>query len=379
MKPGGTQVGAQAFNEAANAMDISNRNWSITAGMQLVQAIDLAIRNSSFIYDQALTVYDQTTGVEKPNPDRPVNAQNPMTWFQITMEAEQGLYDWSRNDYAYKIRFIISPYTLTNFDSKYFPVTKFRGVHKRYPFWFTGENTAVLDFTANFNSLYNITVTGTNADDSAAGKLRQKYTSSMRDIPKYTYMARSSESNKGADAKGNEISSNASEYLYSPGDMGKAKLRIIGDPAWIQQGSLAGGVNVQEFGYSAFLPDGTINFDAQQTMFEIAWQRPEDYDLATGLADPYARPGNEARQPQQSTVYQATKCISEFKGGKFTQKLENVRVKNQSATSNAPARTSSGTPAEPASSSVIVSKPAAAGSSNTNLDRLPGQETGTTP
>jgi hypothetical protein len=322
MGPAASQNANQALDETKITMNISNRNWSITAGMQLVQAIDLAIRNSSFIYEQALTVYDQTTGVEKPNPNRPVNAQNPMTWFQITMEAEQGLYDWSRNDYAYKIRFIISPYTLTNFDSKYFPVTKFRGVHKRYPFWFTGENTAVLDYTANFNSLYNITVTGTKADDSAAGKLRQKYTSSMRDIPKYTYMARSSESNKGADAKGNEIPANASEYLYSPGDMGTAKLRIIGDPAWIQQGSLAGGVNVQEFGYSAFLPDGTINFDAQQTMFEIAWQRPEDYDINTGLADPYARPGNEARQPQQSTVYQATKCISEFKGGKFEQIIE---------------------------------------------------------
>jgi hypothetical protein len=144
----------------------------------------------------------------------------------------------------------------------------------------------------------------------------------MRDIPMYTYMPASNASRHGADGQSLEIPANASEYLYSPGDLGQAKLRIIGDPAWIQQGSLAGGVNTQEFGYSAFLPDGTINFDASQVMFEIAWQRPEDYNLSTGLADPYARPNNEARQPQQSNVYHCVRVVSEFKAGKFEQTLE---------------------------------------------------------
>ena len=320
MKPGATQVGGQAFNEAANAMDISNRNWSITAGMQMVQVIDLAIRNSTYITDQALTVY--SNGVELENPETAVNAQSPMKWFQISMEAQQGDYDEARNDYAYNIKFIISPYELAQFDSKYFPLTKFRGVHKSYPYWFTGQNLAVLDYTASFNSLYNITVTGTHADQSAAAQQRKKFTASMRDIPKYTYAPASNASRHGADGPTNEIGANASEYLYSPGDLGIGKVRIIGDPAWIQQGSLAGGVNAAEFGYSAFLPDGTINFDASQVMFEIAWQRPEDYNLSTGLADPYARPGNQARQPQQSNVYKAYKVVSEFKSGKFEQTIE---------------------------------------------------------
>lgn len=322
VSPGATQVGGSALNEAAIAMDISNRNYSITAGMQVIQAIDLAIRNSTYITDQALTVYDESTGVEKPNPKTTVNAQSPMKWFQISMEAQQGDYDTARNDHVYHIKYIISPYELYNFDSKYFPLTKFRGLHKSYPYWFTGQNTAVLEYTANFNSLYNITVTGSHVDQSAAAQLRKKYTSSMREIPMYTYMPASNASRQGADVKGNEIPANASEYLYSPGDLGQAKLRIIGDPAWIQQGSLAGGVNTQEFGYSAFLPDGTINFDASQVMFEIAWQRPEDYNLSTGLADPYARPNNEARQPQQSNVYQCVRVVSEFKAGKFEQTLE---------------------------------------------------------
>jgi hypothetical protein len=319
MGPAASQNANQGLDPDKIALNISSRNWSVKAGMQVVQAIDLAIRNSSYIYNQAVTVYNEKENTESLNPDR----TKPLQWFKINMEAEQGDYDTFRNDYAYKIRFIISEYEVPNFDSKYFPVSKFRGVHKSYPFWFTGQNTAVLDYQANFNGLYNITVTGKTPNDSQAAKLREKFTASMREIPKYTYMAASSESRQGSAILGNEIASNASEVLYSPGDMARTKVRIIGDPAWIQQGDLAGGVSTTEFSYSPFLPDGTINFDANQVMFEISWQRPRDYDIATGLADPYAGAVNgEARLPLQSTVYQATKVISEFKQGKFEQTIE---------------------------------------------------------
>ena len=309
----------QALNPATNAVNISSRNYSITAGMQIVQAIDLAIRNSSYITSQALTI-NHEDGTESLNTDR----TQPMRWFKINMEAEQLDYDRYRNDKAYKIRFVISEYDVPNFDSTYFPVSKFRGVHKSYPYWFTGQNTAVLDYTANFNSLYNITVTGSTPQNSAAAELRRQYTSSMRDMPKYTYASASTESSAGAFAQGNKVGANASEYLYSPGDLSKAKIRIIGDPAWIQQGDLAGGVSVQDFSYAPFLPDGTINFDATQVLFEIAWQRPQDYDIATGLADPYRGAQLEARQPLQSNIYHAIKCVSEFKQGKFEQTLDGL-------------------------------------------------------
>ena len=307
----------QALNPETNAVNISSRNYSITAGMQVIQAIDLAIRNSSYITSQALVI-NHEDGTQSQNTDR----TEPMRWFKINMEAEQGDYDRYRNDNAYKIRFVISEYEVPDFNSVYFPVSKFRGVHKSYPYWFTGQNTAVLDYTATFNTLYNITVTGTTPQNSGAAQQRRKFTSSMRDIPKYTFASASTESRSGAFAKGNEIAANASEYLYSPGDLALAKIRIIGDPAWIQQGSISGGVSVQDFSYSPFLSDGSINFDASQVMFEIAWQRPQDYDIATGLADPYRGAQLEARQPLQSNVYIAYKVVSEFKQGRFEQNIE---------------------------------------------------------
>ena len=124
------------------AKDISARNFSITAGMQIVQAIDLAIRNSTYILNQALTVKTKE-GVEEPNP----NAQGkPVKWYNISFISKPGKYDPLRNDYAFDVTFIISPYEIPNYNSKYFPVTKFRGVHKSYQYWFTGKNTAVLNY-----------------------------------------------------------------------------------------------------------------------------------------------------------------------------------------------------------------------------------------
>jgi hypothetical protein len=311
----------QALDPAKNPVDISNRNFSVTAGMQLVQAIDLVIRNSSYILDQQLTVIDAKTQIETPNPKRDLT--KPMKWYEISFEATQNKkYDPKRRDYAYDILFIVTPYFLQNFESRYFPLTRFRGVHKSYPYWFTGANTAVLDFTANFNSLYNLTVTGTNAQDSVAARQRELFTASMREIPKYTYLAASSESRAGEDGRALEVQANAAEYLYSPGDMGTTKMRIIGDPSWIQQGSISGGVNAKEFSFSPFFPDGTINFDSEQVMFEISWQRPNDYNITTGLADPYAGGNNKDRLPIQSTVYQATRVVSEFRQGKFEQTIE---------------------------------------------------------
>jgi len=314
-----SQNANQGLNPAANPMDSVARKWAITSGMQIVQVIDQAVRKSSYIYNQQLTVIDSQTNKETVNPNV---GKKPMMWFEISMEAYQGKYDRKRNDFAYDVYFFVTPYPLQNFDSKYFPLTEFRGIHKAYPYWFTGQNTAVIDFTASFNSLYNVTVTGTKKGDNGAEIIKADTTASMREIPFYTHAPSSTQDRQGEEGRALEAQANAAEYLYSPGDMGTCSLRIVGDPAWIQQGSISGGVTTKEFSYSAFLPDGSINFDAQQVMFEISWQRPNDYDLNTGLADPYAGGNTKDRLPIQSTVYSAQKVVSEFRQGKFEQTIE---------------------------------------------------------
>lgn len=299
--------------------DTTIRNFSIVAGMQIVQAIDLAIRNSTYITNQQLTNIDPITGNETANPNARGKTVN---WFNITFSAEPKAYDPLRNDYAYNIKFIINKVPLQNYDSKYFPVAKFRGVQKSYPYWFTGKNTAVLEYQEKLNGLYNATVSGTNPSNSIAEIQRRAYTSSNREIPYYVYQSASTESRQGTENKGNEASANLAESLYSPGDLTSCKVKIVGDPAWIQQGSLSGALTPETFSFNPFLPDGTISFDAQQVLFEILWKKPEDYNLQTGVIDPTLPSGQKRTQNVQSRVYQALKCVSEFRQGRFEQTLE---------------------------------------------------------
>ena len=314
---------------ARQRTDNNVRNFNITAGQQLLQAIDLTIRNSSYIYKQAAVQNSETPdpekmdkeGVDDTSSENKVPATANLNWYEITMEAIPGPYDYNRNDYSYTVRYIVSPYRVQNFNSKFYPIPKFAGLHKQYSYWFTGENTDVLDYQATFNSMYNMTITGSEPGNNALAALRKKYTSSMRELTKYTAQSASDQTRSGAESDANEIGANAAESLYSPSDLAKGKIKIVGDPAWIQQGSVAGGVGIGNFDYNGFLPDGTINFDSQQVMFSIEWQKPQDYNINTGLANPYGREGGP-RKPINSYVYQAVKCVTEFRQGRFEQTVD---------------------------------------------------------
>jgi hypothetical protein len=314
---------------ARQRTDNNVRNFNVTAGQQILQAIDLTIRNSSYIYKQAAIQNSEVPDAEKMDKEgqddnsseNKVPATANLNWYEITMEAIPGKYDYNRNDYSYTIRYIISPYIIQNFNSKFYPIPKFLGVHKQYRYWFTGENSDVIDYQATFNHLYNMTVSGKEPGNNNLKKLRQKYTSSMRELTKYSYQAASDQTRSGAESDANEIGANAAESLYSPSDLAKGKIKIVGDPGWMQQGSVSSGVGISNFNYSGFLPDGTINFDSQQVMFSIEWQKPQDYNLNTGLANPYGREGGP-RKPVNSYVYQAIKCTSEFRQGRFEQTID---------------------------------------------------------
>ena len=302
-------------------MDVTSRNFAIPAGTQLLQVIDQIIRNSSYITNQATEVAAETSNQLEGQPKS--NKQSGMQWFNVLMQATPLKYDRKRNDFAFKIRYLIVPYATQDLYSQYFPTPSFRGLHKSYPYWFTGENTQVLDYQASFNKLFTITVTG-GPGNSSLQQFREQLTSGMRDYPFIQPQARSTESDVGADGRANEVAANAAEYLYNPSDNAQGKLRILGDPAWIQQGTATGVADPATFTTDAFNPDGTINFDAQDVLFEIAWQRPEDYSQDTGLADPYARTqaSFRDRQPIQSVIYRARKCTSYFNQGRFEQDLE---------------------------------------------------------
>ena len=299
---------------AKQSADTNSKIATITAGSQLVQVIDQIVRNSSYLEDQQIVIFDPVTQKEKPNGA----AANNLAYFKIGLQATPTKYDPKRNDYAYDIKYTVNVYRINEAASNYFYVPTFKGVHKQYNYWFTGENTSVLSYEQSMNTLYTSVLSGGSSNPATV----------INDAIKFNFQPRSAMSSQGADGKVNEPKANLADYLFNPGDLANCTMSIVGDPAWLQQGEAFAGIRKNDpYYFRAFLADGTINFDSQQILFEVLINAPKDYNLSTGLIDPneqttYFLNGRQPGAARQSYVYRANECISEFNRGKFTQTLK---------------------------------------------------------
>jgi hypothetical protein len=230
-------------------------------------------------------------------------------------------YDARRRDHAYRMRYIITPYAINQLPSDWFRPSRYRGSHKSYKYWFTGENKEIINFEQEYNNLYRLIISGVDIPS-------QQPRTDFRDQYRKTFLPVSENHAKGADGYVNEAGDNAASFLYSPSDQVRARLRIVGDPAWMQQGEIAEGVNARDFNFAPFTSDGTINYDSQEAVFDISWNQPADYDFNTGLADinrTEIKPdGTYSTQPQFNFTYTAIRCKNLFKQGRFEQDLDGV-------------------------------------------------------
>jgi hypothetical protein len=305
------------------------------------------LRNSNYITDQQKVVWNTKTNTWKDN-GKP--AQN-FAWFNISCQAEQLQYDPIQNDFAYRITYIIAPYQVP-VQSEYFDNSSFRGVHKVYNYWFTGQNSQVINVEQNYNNAWTQSLTSDLA--IRAGNESQASRVNSREQWKKRYMPASNQARQGSDGNTFEPGANAADYLYSV-DTATIEMTILGDPAWIPPPT-----NIQpgQFTTSPFFPDGSINFTSSAAYFEFAWNQPTDYNTTTGLMDPGQnnfgsnRTTGRAGIAQQAVSYQATSVKSKFRGGKFTQELSGVWL--QTPAKNAVAAADTGRKTDPATLTKIV-------------------------
>ena len=311
-----TAKGPEALLTNKGFYDKNKKLFSITAGQSIVQAIDMIVRTSTFTTSQQNINIDEVTGKVTKKAKAPTVFQ----WFKIRTQVTPLEYDDKRNDYAYEIKYVVSRYQVNNIRSPYYGPTKFRGTHKEYDYWFTGENTEVMDFRQEYNYLYYQTF-------GADMGIPQMQTNS-REITKQVYQNSSSESAQGRKNRANEGTANAASLLYSPSDQANAQLTIIGDPDWMAQSEIFYSPDANGIGLGPFMHDGSINYDASEVLFSVNYNTNVDYDLKTGVADVgnknYGRNlgSGESGLSRMSLVYRANTITTNLSDGKFTQLLE---------------------------------------------------------
>lgn len=316
---GGTsqQTAADELLPEKQNMSPTVRQRSATAGQQIVQFIDTVLRNSNYITDQQKVYWNTATNAW--SEDTRKSAQN-FAWFNISCQAEQLDYDPAQNDFAYRLTYIIAPYQVPVI-SEYFDNDTFRGVHKTYNYWFTGQNTQIISFEQQYDKAWTQVVSSDTRTGAGQESLRSQVNS--REQWKRRYMPASGQARQGGAGSTFEPGANAADYLYSA-STAQIVLQTLGDPAWIPPPT-----NIQpgQFVTSPFFPDGTINTTSSAPFFEFAWNKPTDYDPNTGLMDPGqnnfgADRGNGiAGIAQVAQSYQCTSVKNIFRGGKFTQEL----------------------------------------------------------
>jgi hypothetical protein len=316
---GGTsqQTAADELLPEKQNMSPTVRQRSATAGQQIVQFIDTVLRNSNYITDQQKVYWNTATNAW--SEDTRKSAQN-FAWFNISCQAEQLDYDPKQNDFAYRLTYIIAPYQVPVI-SEYFDNDTFRGVHKTYNYWFTGQNTQIISFEQQYDKAWTQVVSSDTRTGAGQESLKSQVNS--REQWKKRYMPASGQARQGGAGSTFEPGANAADYLYSA-STAQIVLQTLGDPAWIPPPA-----NIQpgQFVTSPFFPDGTINTTSSAPFFEFAWNKPTDYDPNTGLMDPGqnnfgADRGNGiAGIAQVAQSYQCTSVKNIFRGGKFTQEL----------------------------------------------------------
>ena len=304
---------AADLDPATNSVSYNVRTFNYSAGTPIVRILDEILKNSSYITDQAAHMVDEVTQITKPQ--KPLG---DLGWYKISVSTTPIKYDEKRRDFAYNITYIINTYGINSMLSEYFPAGTLRGLHKSYKYWFTGQNTQVIRYEQKFNSAYKLTFSNPKILTNTKALTNQL----AREAPTIEYQAAvGSSSIQGADGITNSIGASAADYLYSPSDIARVNLNIVGDPAWIQQGEAAAGVNSFNFNFNPFNPDGGINYDAQEIIFDLQWNTVADYDVnGTGLANPNKTP--VTAQASQIYTYTAFECTSKFSKGKFEQDLQ---------------------------------------------------------
>lgn len=312
----------QRLDGSRNSYNKNAKNFNITAGTQIVQLIDQAVRNSSYITKQQTIAYDETTQV----PTKQTPATTTM-WFRIQGIAQRLGYDSKRRNSAYKFKYLITPYQINEPRSPYFDPAQYRGVHKVYNYWFTGQNTEVLDFVIDVNCNYaQVVGVDVSVDSSFSGRWAEKR----------AFQTRPGESSQGGTGTSTMPAASLADRLYSAEDVMKCELTILGDPDWLIQSEIF----YLSPTFDPWLPDDSVNSGASEVLYEVRFNPPADFNLRTGLTPTYqnntafSSATGEANLPSESIVYSANVVKSYFKDGKFTQKLSGT-VKNFKKSTNA--------------------------------------------
>lgn len=322
------------------------------------------------------TVY---SNAKQPDPDQKNNPQIskenpvPLAWFAVNLEIVKAEWDPKIKDWAYEQNFVISVYDIPSVATPYAPdLKRYYGAFKRYDYYFTGQNSEVLDYSLQFDNLYFNTVLGIESKDfkvigttdnpgaeregqqtaqgggsgSSTGNTQTTSNSTgqksdppppgSKDTSAGTATAggtsvtpglKSNSDRTGSLAVGLEAQNSIVTSLHDVSAFAEGKIKIIGDPDWlVMEGASTKTEYSKFYGSNGY----TVNPSGGQVFIEVAFKEAMDYKNRTGTMELNESilfmnyPDYVKEMAKGAVVWRVKDVDSVFSSGKFEQTLSLV-------------------------------------------------------
>lgn len=324
-----------AASQQTTAIATTKLEVAIKAGTPIISLINQIIKQSKFA--EAALPYSMTEGAESKLESN--SSPTELTWWNVTptVTLKTDQFDDKRNTYAMNITYNISTYKVPYVKSIYTDnTTPYYGPVKKYGYWYTGKNSEILSYEQSFNNLYHITAAISDSVDRAKSGSYSAIRVASGGAPNVP-------DDVGPANKGGAIINNVETNLFSPADLKKAKMTIIGDPDYLDQsleGSYGSVKSKQTQGKLAlddfYGRNLTISANSGQVFIEVTFAEGRDYNENGNVPDGikyingkikfWDYPEAIKKRSPNSVIYQVLKVSTTFSQGKFTQELELIIV-----------------------------------------------------
>lgn len=310
-------------NRSVNVTPNNATNLTIinhdTPVLQIIQNI---ISTSTYLRD-ALTEVNKAQLEPKEPYDKDANqpdTKKRLRWYNVSPQVSRGKYDPNTADFAYDILYIIRPYETPVVTTPYGnDGANYPGAHKRYDYWYTGQNSEIISYEQVFNLSYFQAALDPSIDKEGFGTLGGQGTTAPG-------------KQSGGDktkllSPGKESQNTYMTSLFDPSAYARVKMSILGDPDYLMQTSESTKDLNQQYRQYYGVDGFTINPNGGQVFIEIDFKEAIDYDTNKGFMDinPSIRfwdYPNELASKIKGVSYQLQNVTHLFANGKYTQTLE---------------------------------------------------------
>lgn len=311
--------------EAAKATpDNTKRQFTFNQGTSLIEVFDELVKASTYLRDALRVVYENnpTPDESRTQPENDPAANKKIAWYHVTAQLSNAKWDPKVSDWAYVTTFRFETYqTPVITSSTTNPGLQYYGPHKRYQYWYTGDNREILEYSQQLDNLYYNEVLGESPNKTGTG------TGGKTNVPAVVPSQQTPEPKFNSLGGGREAQNNYVTSLYSPDAYATAKIKILGDPDFLVQES-RGDINAV---YRRFYGDDgfRVNANGGQVFVEINFNEAVDYNIDTGTMDInesilFFKYPEDIAKTIKGVSYKVIDLTSMFSSGRFTQDISAV-------------------------------------------------------